>query len=1196
MDLDYVNLNRLSDREIAAHMRKLNYEKFKSLVRMHLSFELDLNTDEFDLPCHEIVYEDKGKLKKWNRLSKKQKHASTSCTNASKGSISAENSPVELLNQQINAGFLMHLEELKQFLLLEKNLTQEGIFRKTGSASRQNELRQQVQNDKPLDLEGGGYSAHDCATVFKGYLADLPEPLLTDAHYPAHQQIAPLCLGSGSNSSSSTGTLTRPHNPERIKREQHLLNSIQLLLLLLPDENRQLLQHIIEILHAVSTFQNQNKMTPENLATIFAPHLICPRNLPPEALHYISKTMSSIIAYMVCKGQEIFEMPAKLSTDIRAYFMERKRKKTMSPEQTLDESISDMSTVNTVYTFVDREKTAAAHTANNTDTELAQLYAHIQSLPESSKKRRLIKQFNKQNGQGTPLQLVVMNRLKGTDASRSAKSIGDSIKKHIFHKGLISRTPKRPAAATTTPPAGVETPIFANTHKNPKLRVLFRSPALSQISNSYSVANTPIRSSSSSTSTSTTTQSLHVTNRTHINTPSSSCASSTSSLSTTPFSTKSLHQHPLHKSISSNSLLSHSSATEQHKLTLQQNVNDEVSESSSLSSTSSDGMPLAPAPKYDCSVSAPVSRQNSEESNTGASFTNRFALRWDASCCTPLKLSSDTTKQQTAAGNATDARKTVAWDEAHLLDIEEISNPCTPIQQNSAGYKSRYKSEPNLSCASETVAMRANTQESTSKYASGSRSLTRKLMKGVSMSNLKFSFATPESTKRLVRSVSSTLMRRSAGEDELSKSGCVSTKGKEETAEATNAVVAEGLEDLDDETFEDNPDDHLDSDSDADVLDEEEEVEAYDSVYATAYNVGVTAVDGRSSNSNSSDSSISRYHQHLLLQQSGVYRNMELITSTPSMLLGRRSMSPITKSTQRMPKAMQESIMTPRSRKPVMVLTTTTHSTSDQNQTICQTDFASFREQDEDESKHSRASADYIQRSEVDAAPHLQCEDATSLESYTELMRARLPALAALKHNEPSVVKVDALSNNFKEYLRSRSVLTASPVDTSFSSQPDDFGTPEKNIEDLNDSQLSPSLLYCLDGNEPDLNAIVDEKSKKPPSEEPILKSTSASENSVEMSAATSSGSQCCTPHNSYYRNRLYALNNVRKRAANSEYEKNEIKTPLITTAAATGIGVTSDNQNSMPTTANKENIEQVEGYLRSRKLLISEYPGETSF
>lgn len=36
----------------------------------------------------------------------------------------------------------------------------------------------------------------------------------------------------------------------------------------------------------------------------------------------------------------------------------------------------------------------------------------------------------------------------------------------------------------------------------------------------------------------------------------------------------------------------------------------------------------------------------------------------------------------------------------------------------------------------------------------------------------------------------------------------------------------------------------------------------------------------------------------------------------------------------------------------------------------------------------------------------------------------------------------------------------ATPVDTSFSSQSDDF-------ENLNDSQMSESLIYCLNGNEP---------------------------------------------------------------------------------------------------------------------------------
>ncbi|XP_046809339.1 rho GTPase-activating protein gacGG [Lucilia cuprina] len=418
MDLESLNFTELRDAEIVARMRKCNYEKFKTLVRMHLSFELDLNTDEFDLPCHEIVYEDKGKLKKWNRLSKKHKHGgvmaaalatgSAGCASVGVGHKSGHNvngncddgSPIEGLHQQIDAGFLFHLQELKEFLMLEKNLQQEGIFRKTGSASRQNDLRAQIQNDKPLELETSGYSAHDCATVFKGYLADLPEPLLTDAHYPAHLQIAPLCLGINHHLEQDKSTTTTTNNAERVKKELHVLNSIQLLLLLLPDENRQLLQNIIDMLHAVAQQHEFNKMGPENLATLFAPHLICPRNLPPEALHYLAKKMSSIIAYMIIRGQDIFSVPAKLATDIRAYFLERKRKKTMSPEMTLDDSISDISTVNTVYTFVDREKTAAAHNTNNTDTELAQLYAHIQSLPESSKKRRLIKQFNKQNGQG----------------------------------------------------------------------------------------------------------------------------------------------------------------------------------------------------------------------------------------------------------------------------------------------------------------------------------------------------------------------------------------------------------------------------------------------------------------------------------------------------------------------------------------------------------------------------------------------------------------------------------------------------------------------------------------------------------------------------------------------------------------------------------------------------------------------------
>lgn len=55
--------------------------------------------------------------------------------------------------------------------------------------------------------------------------------------------------------------------------------------------------------------------------------------------------------------------------------------------------------------------------------------------------------------------------------------------------------------------------------------------------------------------------------------------------------------------------------------------------------------------------------------------------------------------------------------------------------------------------------------------------------------------------------------------------------------------------------------------------------------------------------------------------------------------------------------------------------------------------------------------------------------------------------------------------------MLTRSVLTASPADLSFASRSDDFGgaSTTQDIDDLDESDLSPSLLYCLDGNEPTL-------------------------------------------------------------------------------------------------------------------------------
>lgn len=84
-------------------------------------------------------------------------------------------------------------------------------------------------------------------------------------------------------------------------------------------------------------------------------------------------------------------------------------------------------TAHTVFSFVDHQLTAQANSTQDTQAALAQLYAHIQAMPESAKKRRLVKQFNKENGQGTPRHVKQYR----------TKSLGDSIKKHIFQKKLL---------------------------------------------------------------------------------------------------------------------------------------------------------------------------------------------------------------------------------------------------------------------------------------------------------------------------------------------------------------------------------------------------------------------------------------------------------------------------------------------------------------------------------------------------------------------------------------------------------------------------------------------------------------------------------------------------------------------------------------------------------------------------------------
>lgn len=907
------------DQEIANRLQNEHPEQFVTLVRMHLSFELDLNTDTENDPTSI----EKIKNKKWKGFHKKAK----AC--ASTKSTSPETTKTSLTKQNIR-----DVKQLINFLVQEQNISQEGIFRKTGSLSRQNELKNALVQGISISLENGDFTAHDCASVLKSFLADLSEPLLTELYYPAYCQVAEFC-----------------HSKDSLAvREDRLLNAIQLLFLLLPRENNILLKYLIDMLYKTIQHEATNKMSADNLATLFTPHLICPRKLSPEALHATAQQMCSIISFMIKTGSRLFHIPPKLATDIRAFFVDRKRRQTMSPEHILNESITSDSVANTVYTFVDREKTAEAHVMNSTDTALAQLYAHIQSLPESSKKKKLIKQFNRENGHGTPLQVLMLrekNSTGGGSTVKGPKSIGDSIKRHIFHKSLMSKTPKR----NSHTPVSFQTPN-GTVSSVPKQRVLFQSPL----------------STSSSGSNSSPTNGGPATSSTALLGKRCSTTSTTSSSSGSSCSDETGAQlrPAMRRSASSVSVGSYSTTTTTRRtVEFADAIDEEVVVGGKRCRLSGgegeeeedDGEPLAPVDDEDF--------VEQDDDDIGGE---------------------DDDDDDELPGET-------------LSDNEE-DRFCSPGLSDS---RSKFKSEPNLS----TIVHEETRKEKKISF------LKHKLIKGVSMGNLRLPFgAESRSAKKSSSSASSLL--KCCFEDSL----------KDNSAKKPSiASIA-------------SPDCRLIA-----------ATSSASSIFGTQKSLTPEEYD-----------QINMMNEnHANLDSNW---NVGYLTSTPA-LSGRDSMSPITKSTQRMPKSMQESIMTPRSRKPVMLLAgmNALDRDSTASYAISQSSFSSLREEDEEDIAAAEATSV--------ACPSRTVAPAVVATSSSE--SGSSGGATASTVGQGTDEDASSLTSTFREYLLSRSVMTDSPADLSFSSQPDDFDSSGANlIDELNESKMSESLLFCLDGNRPD--------------------------------------------------------------------------------------------------------------------------------
>lgn len=161
--------------------------------------------------------------------------------------------------------------------ILANGLKEEGIFRLSGHATRVKELQalydahQDVLLDNPIDA----------ASLLKQYLRDLPSPLIPYRLYNTF-------LDANQIQEESA----------KMAKFRQLLGSE------LPAHHRESLAYLMEFVNFVGEHADENKMTPHNLAVVFAPNLL--QSEDPSRITSDSKITISCIEYIINNHATLF--------------------------------------------------------------------------------------------------------------------------------------------------------------------------------------------------------------------------------------------------------------------------------------------------------------------------------------------------------------------------------------------------------------------------------------------------------------------------------------------------------------------------------------------------------------------------------------------------------------------------------------------------------------------------------------------------------------------------------------------------------------------------------------------------------------------------------------------------------------------------------------------------------------------------
>ncbi|XP_015233137.1 PREDICTED: rho GTPase-activating protein 22 isoform X1 [Cyprinodon variegatus] len=173
--------------------------------------------------------------------------------------------------------------ELCADFIREQGLKEEGLFRAPGQTNYVRELQDVFdRGEKPVF--DSSTDVHTVASLLKLYIRELPEPIIPFSKYSEFLSCAQLLT----------------------KDKESAIKELSKQVKSLPEVNYNLLKYICKFLDEVQSQSNDNKMSVQNLATVFGPNILRPKVEDPFTMMEGSSQVQHLMTVLISEHSRLY--------------------------------------------------------------------------------------------------------------------------------------------------------------------------------------------------------------------------------------------------------------------------------------------------------------------------------------------------------------------------------------------------------------------------------------------------------------------------------------------------------------------------------------------------------------------------------------------------------------------------------------------------------------------------------------------------------------------------------------------------------------------------------------------------------------------------------------------------------------------------------------------------------------------------